>query len=235
MKQCWKPVALFYFLACLWSWPFFWWRDIHPESWKALEWHPFLKSWLIMWGPGISAIVCLFVFKNHQRTVTLKGTSLTRGMVFYYVIPISFAIWNRDASFLLLGLLGFISILGEELGWRGFLQDALKIKSTFFKALIIGIMWELWHFTNRIANKEPLQALKQVLIWVIITTSLSYLAIHLTNRTKSLFVAVTIHTAVNAGLEFENGWRAILTCLPIWIVLIWKWPVQNGVLGKNHD
>ena len=115
---------------------------------------------LIMWGPGISAFVCFFLFRSHQRTITFKGTSLWRGLVFYSLIPTSFAIWNQDFSFLYLGALGFISILGEELGWRGFLQDALKVKSDFFKALIIGVMWEVWHFTNRTVNKEPLQAVK---------------------------------------------------------------------------
>jgi membrane protease YdiL (CAAX protease family) len=111
-----------------------------------------------MWGPGISATICLFIFKNHRRTITFKGTSLWRGILFYYLIPVSFAIWNNEPKFLLIGLLGFISILGEELGWRGFLQDALKNKSDLYKAMLIGFMWEIWHFTNRTANKEPLQA-----------------------------------------------------------------------------
>ena len=25
-KPNWRAIAVFYFLACLWSWPFFWWR-----------------------------------------------------------------------------------------------------------------------------------------------------------------------------------------------------------------
>jgi hypothetical protein len=29
----WRAVAFYYLIACALSWPFFWWRDVHPESW----------------------------------------------------------------------------------------------------------------------------------------------------------------------------------------------------------
>jgi hypothetical protein len=36
-KPDWRAVAVYYTLACLWSWPLFWWRDKHGASWNALH------------------------------------------------------------------------------------------------------------------------------------------------------------------------------------------------------
>ncbi len=228
-KTNWKAVFTFYILACLWSWPFFWWRDVNRESWLALDLPRFIKIWLVMWGPGVGALACFLLYKNHKRAITFQGTSLWRGIVFFTLIPISLALWNKDPKILLTGLLGFVSILGEELGWRGFLQDALKTRSDWSKAVIIGVLWEIWHFTNRTANNELFQAIKLVCIWMVLTTVLSFIAIKLTKRNQSLMVAITLHTAVNAGFEFPNGPQALLSCLPFWALLLWRWPVQNKV------
>jgi hypothetical protein len=43
----------------------------------------------------------------------------------------------------------FVSILGEELRWRGFLQDALRPLPPVKRFVLIGVMWEFWHFTTR--------------------------------------------------------------------------------------
>jgi hypothetical protein len=46
----WHVIIAYYFIACLWSWPLFWWRDTHPASWKALPIPPEFQSPLVMWG-----------------------------------------------------------------------------------------------------------------------------------------------------------------------------------------
>jgi uncharacterized protein len=222
----WHSVLFYYAVACAWSWPFFWWRDIHPESWKALPVPNIIKTWSYMWGPGISALICFLIFKNHKRITTLRGASLKHGLLFYSLIPISLTVWNKDLTFLLIGLLGFISILGEELGWRGFLQDALKLENDWSKAILVGVMWEAWHFTNRIAGNETLQAVKLVSIWMVGTSAISYIALKLTNRNHSLFLAVALHTAINVLFEFNYGWQAVLSCVPFWALILWNWP-QN--------
>ncbi|MDZ7904127.1 MAG: CPBP family intramembrane glutamic endopeptidase, partial [Rheinheimera sp.] len=38
-------------------------------------------------------------------------------------------------------------LIAEEFGWRGYLQYRLLINfSPFWTALIVGIVWWLWHF-----------------------------------------------------------------------------------------
>ena len=48
-----------------------------------------------------------------------------------------------------LSVIGFFNILGEELGWRGFLQDALRPLARLPRYVLLGAIWEFWHFTNR--------------------------------------------------------------------------------------
>jgi uncharacterized protein len=227
-------VFVFYLTACIISWPFFWWRDLEPESWKQLQLPSIVKTWSYMWGPGIAAVICFVLFKNHKRVTTFKGTSWWRGLLFYSLVPISLSLWNLKAQYLLIGVLGFVSILGEELGWRGFLQDALKFRSDWTKAIVIGAMWEMWHFTNRVAGKSPGQAVKLILIWTAGCIVISYILIKLTNKTKSLMVAVTFHTVINVLFEFNYAWQAMLTCLPFWILIYISWQNQINTVEMNN-
>jgi uncharacterized protein len=222
MKQTnWHSVALYYLIACLWSWPFFWWRDVNSESWKALDIPNFFKTWSYMWGPGIAAVLCFIIFRtSHRREMTFKGTSLKHGLAFFAVLPMVIALLNRDPKILMFGALGFFSILGEELGWRGFLQDALKIKSDYVKAFLIGLLWEIWHFTNRTVQPG---AVIRVLIWISITSVLSFIFIKLTKKTKSLFIPITLHMALNAAFEFNLGWQSVVVCMPIWLLIYRSW------------
>lgn len=180
-----------------------------------------------MWGPGLAALVCFAIFKKHKRLTTFKGTNFYYGLAVFSVLPIILAIQNQDYKYLGIGVLGFISILGEELGWRGFLQDALKFDSDIKKAIFIGIAWELWHFTNRTTNRTLFSAIFMVSMWSIVTTVFSFIMIKLTNRTRSLFIAVSLHFALNAVFEFDRGWLTILFCIPFWALFYWKWPKEQ--------
>ncbi len=46
-----------------------------------------------MWGPGIAALVTLFVFRSrHQRTITFFGTAAAKSLLFYLVPMLGLAI-----------------------------------------------------------------------------------------------------------------------------------------------
>jgi membrane protease YdiL (CAAX protease family) len=62
---------------------------------------------------------------------------------------------------------GLITHLGEELGWRGWLQDHLKIESPIKKSFAISVMWELWHFTNRTTQGPLLIIIIRVFAFII--------------------------------------------------------------------
>ena len=91
----WPSVAVFYILACLISWPVFWWRDRIPTSWASWDAPGFVKALLPALGPAIASLVALVSFRSvHIRAINLLGTSWRRSVLFM-LTPIS-----------LLGLLG---------------------------------------------------------------------------------------------------------------------------------
>ena len=143
----WKSVMVYYVLACAMSWPFFWWRDLHRASWAAWDIPVYLKTSFIMWGPGLAALVCLYLFRrSHPRTVTFFGRSRAESAAFYVVPLLALAavympeVGSRVALVGLIGAAGLFNTLGEELGWRGFLQDALQSTSPAKRYILIGAM-----------------------------------------------------------------------------------------------
>ena len=251
----WRAVILYYLLACALSWPFFWWRDMEPQSWAAWQAPAFVKTLSYMAGPAIAALICLLIFRrSHDRTITLVGSSARRSAAFYLVPIIALAlayapeVAAQGAPAQLLLLLGgtFIITLGEELGWRGFLQDALRRLPKLSRYALIGVMWELWHFTNR-THQGPLTAAAiRVLVWMVILFILSWIIGEAVERSKSVIVAVTLHAWVNIlasmGPLFEappaRGYAVFAASVLLWLYLLRSWPrpasVSTTTVSADH-
>ena len=57
------------------------------------------------------------------------------------------------APYLAVFLIGaFIYTLGEELGWRAYALPRLQHRSALIAALVIGVLWGLWHVPTFIAQ-----------------------------------------------------------------------------------
>lgn len=121
-----------------------------------------LPIWLVaVWSPSITALV-LAVRRGVGRdvlrsVVTIRGTApaLLIGII-PLVILVGFVVlgprradWNALPPMTLLALIGLNLILGplgEELGWRGFLQPAFSGRLGWFTAsLAVGAIWAVWH------------------------------------------------------------------------------------------
>lgn len=234
--QRYQPVIVFYLLACLFSWPFFFWRDVHPESWNSLHLHSILKISLVMWGPGLSAILCSLIYRNKiQRTITFWGSSIVKSILFWAVpmaLYISFGFNGNEASYgnFVIYLLGtFIFTLGEELGWRGYLQDQLNHLPKWKRYLIIGAMWEIWHFTTRTLSGTISARVLRPLLFIFPNSVLSWVFGESVNRSKSIVVAVTLHSWFNLLFEFPNTRTYIIfaVAVPFWILMLVKWDKWN--------
>jgi membrane protease YdiL (CAAX protease family) len=234
-----KAIVIFYVLACAISWPFFFWRDVFPESWATAQVPSRMLNLFIMWGPGIAALIVFRLFKgSHERQISFSGASLPKSLMFFFFPYLIWAmlLWinpdkNTIAPQYLLQLLpfGFLMILGEELGWRGFLQDALRPLKAWKRWLILGLMWEFWHFTRGLVSGAFPQILLRKMILLLSVLLLTVIIGRLTDRTKSLMVAITLHSWVNIQFEFPhfNTLLAGGISLLIWAVLIWKWDASN--------
>jgi hypothetical protein len=249
-KIDWVAVALFYFLACACSWPFFWWRDMWPESWVAWRIPGFLKTSTYMWGPGLAAIVSIAMRGQfHHRTITFFG-SAERWAVAYYLVPLivlasAYALSTGARGPVVVGLIaivGFFNILGEELGWRGFLQDALRPLPKVWRYLVIGVLWEAWHFTNRIHGRDWKEVIATLAISYPIVIAVSGLIGEITDRSKCLVVAVTFHFWLDALPEVPTAvagpaattYAVFGASLIFWGVLLWNWPRGTDLKAKEQ-
>ena len=230
-----KKVIIFYVIACLVSWPFFAIRDIFNDSWIYNSIPSKLLTVGYMSGPAIAAILCFIYFKGkHERTITFKGTSLSKGLIFYLVPFILFWIvatlnpgyGDLPPDYFLISIpSGFILILGEELGWRGFLQDVLRGMNEWKKWFLLGFLWETWHFTRGLTQGTFLGIIFKKLFLYSFVILLTIIIGKLTERTKSLFVAVTLHTWVNMLFEFDsiNAFITVGLNIILWSFLILNW------------
>ena len=226
-KLNWPVILAYYFIACLWSWPLFWWRDTHPASWKALPVPPVFQSPLVSWGPGLAAIVVFLVFpRMRPGFLSLPGSSWKRSAL-CFLIPICFAcivyaIESEKSSWKLgfdLIVWGF-GCLGEELGWRGFLQGALRPLGRIRAGLLLSLMWTAWHFTT---TWEGLTSHLEILLPTLV--ALTFVLTFLTERTGSLALAATVHAWVDLWFSPGGYFRwAALAAVPVLIWIIWKWP-----------
>jgi len=228
----WRSVILYYVLACAFSWPFFWWRDMNSESWRHWDVPRPVKTASYMWGPGLAAIVSLATFRrSHPRRVSIFGRSATRSITFF-AVPFGLLLLTGVSSMhrwqlLGVGLVGFAIVLGEELGWRGFLQDALYSLSPVKRYMLIGALWEFWHFTNRTTSGQPLAALSiRLAIFYAVAMVLSLLIGEAVEKSLSISVAVTMHWWINAVLADFAGLRTtvvFLVSIPFWIWMLKRW------------
>jgi membrane protease YdiL (CAAX protease family) len=239
-RVSWQAVALFYGLACALSWPFLWWQDMHPASWAGLPIPDLLKPSTYMWGPGLAALVVLMLYRrSHRRTISFFGTSAARSVAFYLVpalaLPLAYLPVAGPSAVATLGLVaaaGFFNALGEELGWRGFLQDALRPLPPLWRYAAIGALWEFWHFTKRFHGGDPADIVISLAIAYPLLMALSALIGEAADRSRSLCVAVTLHFWMDApmGVPALMGGSALPTILVFagallfWVVLLGTWP-----------
>lgn len=109
--------------------------------------------------------------------------------------------------FILLGQSAVVSagLLGEELGWRGYMNQKMEpLLGTFGTCLIGGIIWGLWHFPIDISNYlggygSFSFSMKSAFGRLVLLTCFGVFLMWLTKKTDSIFPAVVAHFMFNAS------------------------------------
>lgn len=96
-------------------------------------------------------------------------------------------------------IVSFVSGLGEELGWRGFLHSKLMASKTSLRYLLTGIIWSVWHwpliiFGDYATSDRPWL---NVLLFSISMVSLSFLMGWLRDNSNSSIPAALMHGSHN--------------------------------------
>ncbi len=156
----------------------------------ALKWS--FLSYVLPVFVGALSLFLLFVFKVTELGPNLQIVEKYGGLTFPF--------FKVLFSALTLGFLTTLfACLGEELGWRGFLQPQLKLSSQFKTSLVVGTVWAIWHwplilFSDYATSEEPLFSLLMFTV-LIITTSI-FIGWNQA-RSQSIWPAVVFHAAHN--------------------------------------
>ena len=92
--------------------------------------------------------------------------------------------------------------LAEEIGWRGYLLDCLKVRGILVYGAGIGFLWTLWHLPMFfIAGSYQNMLLKQgvipVICFALSTIALGVIMGETANKTGSILSAILFHFMVN--------------------------------------
>jgi len=105
---------------------------------------------------------------------------------------------------LLISIIGGFFVLGEEIGWRGFLVPVLAQKTSFSKvALISGVTWAVWHyplfFYAEYNTMTPLWF--GIPCTTISIVGISYVLAWFRLKSRSIWPAVLLHTSHNLFMQ----------------------------------
>jgi len=160
------------------------------------------------------------------------------GLVFYLVLGISakISLWKIAATMIALvpvnaflgGIVFGVGPLGEEMGWRGFLQSGLQDRlRSVTMAIVVGLVWACWHFPAfRFADfRNGLSWSQFVVLYPISTILIAFIMGHLWRWSNgSLFIAMFFHAVLNTSavnLMRKNWWDfGGLTALRIYLIVL---------------
>lgn len=96
--------------------------------------------------------------------------------------------------------------LGEELGWRGYLQKEWAPTNALFSLLVIGVIWGWWHLPGILLghNYPDYPLLGGVVLMPIVTILFSIAFGVAFNQKRVIWVPVIFHGAVNISAEISN-------------------------------
>lgn len=142
---------------------------------------------------------------------------------------IIFFFFNFLVTGIVYSLLTGIMTLGEEIGWRGYLQKKLLENNSILKSLIfLGIIWGFWHLPLILSgyNYPEYPILGGFILFPLTTIFASFFLGWLTINGKSVWSAVFAHGGVNSimtvldSMEFgENKLVANFMIIGIWGII----------------
>jgi membrane protease YdiL (CAAX protease family) len=200
-----RPLLAFFILAYAFAWIFYPLIAISPVLGIPALFAPAAAAIIVSWATGGLSQV---------RRLLKKITIWRVHFIWYFValglpVMLSFLI-NLLASFFVggislelapitpLGLIVFVLVVGEELGWRGYAQLELeKSFSPLLSAVILGVLWGLWHLPGFFLPGLPQNDIP-LLAFVLWTIALSVIAAWLMKFTRaSVLITTLFHGATN--------------------------------------
>jgi uncharacterized protein len=182
-------------------------------------------------GTLAAAIFVLLIDKTHKKTITLLGNIKLKNLIISLTPLFAFTLIGIDNNYdqnphifaFYFAFINLIYAVFEEIGWRGYLQDALRPLRQWYIYVIIGVLWWAWHFRFNTTF--------ELTLFPLICIAGSFLIGNFTEKTKSYLTAGGLHCLIillsNSGeLTYEKMIAGGLVIL-IWIGIGKFWNTEN--------
>jgi membrane protease YdiL (CAAX protease family) len=227
-------------------------RVLTKEGWKDVGLRPKIKTgwpyWVAAWfGPSVltllGAYIYFAIYPAHydsnlsSLSETIAATGATLDIDLWTLVLI-----QLFSGVLLSPLLNGVFTLGEEFGWRAYLQPKL-MPLGFRKAMLLGgVIWGLWHapviaMGHNYGFDYPGAPWSGILAMTFFTIVVGTVLGWLTLRGKSVWPAVIGHAAINGiasiGFIFINTQATpnpLLGPLPVGLIGGLPWLIAAAYL-----
>jgi uncharacterized protein len=215
-------LLLFFVLAYLLSWALWPLVILNPTSSPLMPFGPLIAAVVVsLLAGGPKELWALLRQLTRWRVrpiwyvIALLGPCVTAGAAAALAVATGMPM-QRSGAYTDLGAVGFtflsmMIIIGlfEEVGWRGFALPRLQRRlDAIWAALVLGVLWMLWHLPELISDPTRQRPPLQFFVWVL---ALSVIFTWLYNSTNgSLPIVIICHAAIDTVgrymlPEFSNG------------------------------
>ena len=190
-------------------------RLITREGWQNIYLRPKLKwgwkYWLVCWiTPGIVVVLGMAIYfalfpQFYDPTLSAVRKLLERsaqGVPLPQINPWTVVISQTMFAVLIAPILNAIPVLGEEFGWRAYLQPKLMALGSRKAMGLIGVIWGVWHWPVILMGYEygfnyPGATWLGCIVFLWFTFVLATFLGWATLRAGSVWPAVIGHGAIN--------------------------------------
>ena len=167
-------------------------------NWKYIRWSYFIPAlyvlitYLLIWLFGLGGLANGEIVLEWAQEIGLMGIGTLKPTV-----AVIFGV-------ILLGTVGVIramaTVLGEEIGWRGFfIYELRKVLSFTGVALFSGFIWALWHWPILFYYSDNITL--EFITFFVFVISMSFIMTYYTFKSKSLWPAVIFHAVSNVYVQ----------------------------------
>ncbi|MEP6810846.1 MAG: CPBP family glutamic-type intramembrane protease [Chthoniobacterales bacterium] len=233
----WGEVALFFVVATAVSAPFrLGWVDWREQIALPYGLSIFFRVCRGM-GPAVGYLVMYHVVKSKvPRPFTFFGNSAAASVAAASVIPAGLALGGlaNEISPHYAGFLTGISLtlyaLGEEYGWRGYLQQALEPLRLPLRIFVIATLWYLWHLNFLI----PGISIPAHLIHYGGLLLGSWGLLKISKVTGAILFAAAVHLSFNLFFDVNASMGVKLSVLAA-CGLIWTALILSSRMPRSQD
>jgi membrane protease YdiL (CAAX protease family) len=194
-------------------------------------------------GPAISAIIISLMVGGRQAVAALLGkigkwrvhwkwyaaaalgfpALLLASAGIYSLIPGAQplpAVEMTAGSLVVVMIVMTISVMGEEIGWRGFALPRMQRRWTALSSsLILGTAWTAWHlpFWAVLGEQDTFGVWYWLMSWAFITAGAIYITWFMNNTGNSLLMAILFHWCYNV---LSTGFLPVSSVVPAYAILI---------------